>query len=99
MEGIGYVIMYFLKGSLPWQGLPAKTKKEKYDKIKEKKVQTSVEELCKGHPDELVKYFHYVRNLKFEDKPDYQYLRKLLNGLFKRMEYEFDYAYDWILRK
>jgi hypothetical protein len=39
-----------LLGSLPWQGLRAKAKKEKYDKIKEKKVETSIETLCQGLP-------------------------------------------------
>ena len=59
LEGLGYVAMYFLKGKLPWQGLPAKTKKEKYDQIRDKKKNTSIEELCKGFPDEFVKYFNY----------------------------------------
>jgi len=59
LEGLGYVLIYFLRGKLPWQGLPAKTKKEKYDKIKEKKQNTSIEELCKGFPEEFTKYLNY----------------------------------------
>ena len=47
MESLGYVFMYFCKGSLPWQGLRAGTKKQKYDKISEKKLSTPVEVLCK----------------------------------------------------
>ena len=42
MESIGYVIMYFLRGMLPWQGLKANTKREKYERIKEKKLTTSI---------------------------------------------------------
>ena len=56
MEGIGYVAMYFLRGMLPWQGLKANTKKEKYERIKEKKLTTSIEVLCKGYPVEFAKY-------------------------------------------
>ena len=50
MESLGYVLMYFNRGSLPWQGLKAATKKQKYEKISEKKLSTPVEELCKGAP-------------------------------------------------
>ena len=48
MESLGYVLMYFNRGSLPWQGLKAATKKQKYEKISEKKMSTIVEVLCKG---------------------------------------------------
>ena len=52
MEALGYILIYFLSGTLPWQGLRAKTKAQKYEKISEKKLSTSVEELCKGAPGE-----------------------------------------------
>lgn len=42
--------MYFNRGSLPWQGLKAATKRQKYERISEKKMQTAIEELCKGFP-------------------------------------------------
>ena len=47
MESLGYVLMYFNRTSLPWQGLKAATKKQKYEKISEKKMSTPVEVLCK----------------------------------------------------
>ena len=50
MEALGYILIYFLNGTLPWQGLRAKTKAQKYEKISEKKLSTPVEELCKGAP-------------------------------------------------
>ena len=53
LESLGYVMMYFNLGSLPWQGLKAATKKQKYDKISEKKLSTSIETLCKGFPCKL----------------------------------------------
>lgn len=99
LEGLGYVALYFLRGKLPWQGLPAKTKKEKYDMIRDKKRDTPIEDLCKGFPDEFVKYFNYCRALEFEDKPCISDLRKLFKNLMKKMDYEYDYQFDWVLRK
>lgn len=146
LESLGYVLMYFLRGSLPWQGLKAATKKQKcvrrwwlcwpwrgvsfklkaslcllvaasecklrqlptcspllaitnfpasptlppplplsrYEKISEKKMATPTEYLCKGFPTEFVVFFQYVRSLRFDDKPDYAYLRKLFRDLFVR---------------
>ena len=95
MEGLGYVFLYFLRGSLPWQGIKAKDVKEKYEKIKERKMTTPVEELCKGHPDEFAQYMHYVKNLKFEDKPDYGHLKDLFKNLRVREGLDFDDKYDW----
>ncbi|KAG4176465.1 hypothetical protein ERO13_A11G247200v2 [Gossypium hirsutum] len=99
LESLGYVLMYFLRGSLPWQGLKAGTKKQKYDKISEKKMLTPVEVLCKSYPSEFISYFHYCRSLRFEDKPDYSYLKKLFRDLFIREGYQFDYVYDWTVLK
>jgi hypothetical protein len=84
MESLGYVMMYFLRGSLPWQGLKAATKRQKYEKISEKKMSTPIEVLCKGYPMEFVTYFQYCRSLRFDDKPDYSYLRKMFRDLFAR---------------
>ena len=50
LESLGYVLLYFLRGSLPWQGLKANTKKQKYERILEKKTSTSTDILCKGFP-------------------------------------------------
>ncbi|KAF3853299.1 hypothetical protein F7725_013987 [Dissostichus mawsoni] len=52
LESLGYVLMYFNLGSLPWQGLKAATKRQKYERISEKKMSTPIEVLCKGYPCE-----------------------------------------------
>ncbi|CAH9073754.1 unnamed protein product [Cuscuta europaea] len=89
--------MYFLRGSLPWQGLRAGNKKQKYDKIIEKKLSTSIEGLCKSYPSEFISYFHYCRSLRFEDKPAYSYLKQLFRDLFIHEGYQFDYVFDWTI--
>nr|CAB3487636.1 unnamed protein product [Digitaria exilis] len=99
LESLGYVLMYFLRGSLPWQGLKAGTKKQKYDRISEKKMLTPVEVLCKSYPSEFTAYFHYCRSLRFEDKPDYSYLKRLFRDLFIREGYQLDYVFDWTIMK
>ncbi|KAJ9179358.1 hypothetical protein P3X46_011156 [Hevea brasiliensis] len=99
LESLGYVLMYFLRGSLPWQGLKAGNKKQKYEKISEKKVSTSIEALCRGNPTEFASYFHYCRSLRFDDKPDYAYLRRLFRDLFIREGFQFDYVFDWTILK
>uniref|UniRef100_A0A0V0IN65 non-specific serine/threonine protein kinase n=1 Tax=Solanum chacoense TaxID=4108 RepID=A0A0V0IN65_SOLCH len=99
LESLGYVLMYFLRGSLPWQGLKAGTKKQKYDKISEKKMLTPIEVLCKSYPSEFISYFHYCRSLRFDDKPDYSYLKRLFRDLFIREGYQFDYVFDWTILK
>ncbi|XP_050357670.1 casein kinase I isoform X4 [Nymphalis io] len=100
MESLGYVLMYFNRGSLPWQGLKAITKKQKYERISEKKMSTPVEVLCKGFPAEFSMYLNYCRGLCFEEAPDYMYLRQLFRILFRTMNYQYDYTFDWtILRQ
>eukprot|EP00803_Ostreobium_quekettii_P009544 evm.model.scf_85EXC.1 EVM.evm.TU.scf_85EXC.1 scf_85EXC:16254-19834(+) len=84
LEALGYVLMYFLRGSLPWQGLRANTKKQKYEKICETKEKVRLEDLCRGWPQEFINYFKYVRSLKYGDKPDYAGLRKRFQVLFRR---------------
>ena len=99
MESLGYVLMYFLRGQLPWQGLKAATKKQKYDRIMEKKMTTPTETLCRGFPNEFAIYLNYCRSLRFDDKPDYSYLRKLFRDLFVREGFQYDYVFDWSVQQ
>mmetsp|Transcript_1457 Transcript_1457/g.1523 ORF Transcript_1457/g.1523 Transcript_1457/m.1523 type:complete len:444 (-) Transcript_1457:15-1346(-) len=82
LESIGYVLVYFLKGSLPWQGLKAKNAQRKYRLILEKKQQISIAQLCQGCPSQFAEFLAYTRSLKFDAKPDIPYLRKLFRDLF-----------------
>ena len=80
METIGHVLLYFVKGSLPWQGLPGRNKDEKYQNIKNKKLETRLEDLCNGVPQEFYDFMAYCRSLQFEEQPNYQYCL----GLFRK---------------
>jgi len=96
MESIGYLLIYLLKGSLPWQGLKIKQKSEKYSKIKELKMSLEPEKLCEDLPDEFKEYIESVKNLEFEEEPDYGRYINMFTELFKKKEYVKDYMYDWV---
>lgn len=99
MESLGYVLMYFNRGSLPWQGLKAVTKKQKYEKISEKKLSTDVVTLCKNFPPEFAIYLNYCRSLPFEGAPDYAYLKQLFRLLVKTLNLQHDFDFDWTAHK
>lgn len=77
MESVGYMLLYLINGSLPWQGLKRKTKDNPMDKIGEKKMMVDLKVLCQNIPDCFYEYVNYTRNLQFTEKPDYEYLRDL----------------------
>ncbi|KAF6986865.1 hypothetical protein CFC21_004572 [Triticum aestivum] len=97
LESVGYMLLYFLRGSLPWQDADAGNHRETHDMIKDMKIATSPEELCRRHPAEFASYLIYCRSLGFEDEPDYAYLRKLFKDLFVQQGFEYDYVYDWMV--
>ena len=95
LESVGYVLMYFLRGELPWQGLRVKSKEDRYKRILEKKKETSSEELCAGFPIEFYKYVEYTKNLEYEENPDYDMLKQLFLDVINKRKEKLDYIYDW----
>ena len=99
MESIAYVILYFFRKKLPWQGLKCKDKNEKHAKIKEIKMSMTPEKLFEGIPKEFADYLTMVKKLGFEDEPAYKSYIQMFNKLFKAKEFEMDYIYDWVTVK
>ena len=99
MESIAYVILYFFRKKLPWQGLKCKDKNEKHAKIKELKMSITPEKLFEGIPKEFADYLTMVKKLGFEDEPAYKTYIQMFNKLFKAKEFEMDYIYDWVTVK
>uniref|UniRef100_A0A6P4EPA0 non-specific serine/threonine protein kinase n=1 Tax=Drosophila rhopaloa TaxID=1041015 RepID=A0A6P4EPA0_DRORH len=95
LESLCYCVMYFNLGKLPWQGITAANKKQKYEKILEKKNSVSIGELCKGFPSEFSLLMNLVRNLRFKEPPDYVYMRQLFRILLRSLNHQYDYIYDW----
>ena len=99
LESLGYMLLYFLRGSLPWQGLKASNHEQKEELIMEKKKNISVEDLCEGLPREFAAYFNHIRSLEFDEKPKYPYLRKIFRDLFVRERFDYDNVFDWTILK
>lgn len=98
LESLGYVLLYFVHGSLPWQGLKAATEEERHKLIKQKKLEVSVEKLCEGLPEEFATYITYTRSLGFNDRPKYTYLRGLFRHVFSTYGFRYDNVFDWTER-
>jgi casein kinase 1 delta/casein kinase I family protein HRR25 len=98
MESLGYMLVYFTRGSLPWEGLKARTTDELNEKIGQMKESMSGEEICRGLPDEFAKYIDNMRSLGFGKKPNYSGLRLQFRRLFLRMGFEHNGVFDWTER-
>lgn len=96
LEALGYCFIYFLKGSLPWQGTKAKSKQEKYNQIKNLKIGTQLDVLCKGLPAEFKEYMETVRYMRFDETPNYESLKNLFYKVMKRHGFANDHQFDWL---
>ena len=96
LEAIGFVCIYFLNGTLPWQSIDADNKLVRNQKIEEMKGM-KVAKLCQGHPVAFAEYFRRVRSLLFAQRPDYNGLRSLFTTLARKKNIRLDYVYDWEL--
>ncbi|KAH8290065.1 hypothetical protein KR044_006596 [Drosophila immigrans] len=92
---VGYVLVYFLRGSLPWQGIKASTKQQKYERIHELKRSISNETLCQGFPSEFAMYLNYCTQLGFDANPNYHVLRKQFRHLLLKLCAARDRIFDW----
>ena len=94
LESLAYMLIYFLRGTLPWRKLKGETVSETWDLIRDKKLETEPV-LTVGLPAEFDVFYRYVRSLEFEDLPDYEGLRALFRTLAERQGIVYDGAFDW----
>lgn len=96
LEGLFYVLLRMARGSLPWQGIKAPTKKERNDIILSRKMQTSPDDLCIGLPDEFLDFYHICQTLKFHEQPPYAELQCIFYDALAQRSYTNDLAFDWV---
>ncbi len=93
------MVAFFVSGQLPWMGVKAKNRKEKDQMLIKIKRETSFESLFVNAPQEFVTFMHSVRNLKFEEKPDYTGLKRIFQNLLTKEGHTMDHEFDWVIRK
>lgn len=98
LESLAYMLIYFLRSTLPWRKLKGATISDTWDLIRDKKIETE-SLLTVGLAVEFDVLYKYARGLEFDDLPDYDGLRAMFRGLGDRNGIEYDGVYDWTLRK
>ena len=88
LESLAYILIYFIRGSLPWLGL-------KVDRVTRSKQNTSHHILCKGVPLPLSTLLEYSRSLPFDAKPNYDYLCDLFDSHLLQEGLTNDLSFDW----
>lgn len=94
-ESIAYMLIYFLKGKLPWQGLKANDKRKKYHLILQSKRDTTIPVLCEGLPKAFADFLQYARGMKFDEKPDLEYVKNLFHELYVARGYSMTQGKVW----
>jgi serine/threonine protein kinase len=97
LESIAYMLIYFLKGKLPWQGFKEKNAEKKFTLIGEMKEKISTDEICEGCPNEFKQFLEEVRLLEFTEEPNYSHYKELFRSLFIDRGFCYDYEFDWVL--
>ena len=100
LESIGYMLIYLIKGRLPWDNIRVENKRSSYFKLSLYKKNIAPEILCSNLPGEFCEYIRYVKNLNFEDDPDYNYLKSLFQIMLKKQGIiENKIFFSWINEK
>ena len=96
LESLFYIIIYFIKGELPWQNIKCKTRQEKYNKIFEiKKKVTEDGELVEDLPIEMKKILEYILGLNFAERPNYLMMKNAIELILNKLNYSNDLQFDW----
>lgn len=96
LESVTYLLMYLLRGTLPWQGLKSPKNDVRYERIRDVKIATTPAVLAQGFPSEFATLVAYARSLDFYEEPNYDYCTQLLSDAMGNSG--MDYHYQWNLK-
>jgi len=99
LESLAYVWAYFLRGSLPWQGLQVRSRDEKFARIRDMKKLTKAADLFEGLPREFERYLDYVRGMRRDELPNYQRVRDVFRKLAAQSNITYDAEFDWVVKE
>ena len=96
LESLSYLILYFLRGSLPWQGLKMESRNKRFKTIANLKKTAKLEKLCENFPPEILLFCKYTRKLGFTEKPKYEYMKNLFLSILNKYGFQNDKKFSWI---
>ena len=99
LESIGYMLIYLIKGKLPWSKYERGELGERFKNIFNMKYNIMNSKLCEMLPFEFCQYMDYVKSLKFDEEPNYIYLRNLFLSILDKMNEKYDLKFSWIKNK
>ncbi|KAI5191846.1 hypothetical protein NEMIN01_1701 [Nematocida minor] len=98
LESLAYMLIYFMKGKLPWQSIKAVSKEARYKLIGEIKAKTSPDELCKGLDPSFKEFLEYTRRLEYDEMPDYLYIKRIFSNALVQNNLVYDFNFDWYVK-
>jgi hypothetical protein len=96
LESLSYLILYFLMGSLPWQGLKIASKTQRFKEITRLKKTLNIDKICQNFPPEITLFCKYTRKLGFTENPKYEFMTNLFKSILNKYGFTNDKKFSWI---
>lgn len=95
LESVAYMLIFLMKGTLPWSGLVLKKHESRWTRILQVKQRVQVADLCANLPPQFATFLEYTRGLGFSQDPDYPYMLGLFKSLFDKMQFGDTNTFHW----
>jgi serine/threonine protein kinase len=99
LESFMYLILYFFKGNLPWQGLKIESREKRFEIIAKMKKNINFKNICQGLPEEIYILCQYIKKLSFKENPKYFFMRTLFLDILQNYNLDYDNNFSWVQKK